>query len=137
MPHTVLRLACLTALAVAVPVPPVAVIADAASASRMPEQRTYVQDVSSAGSDAQADVNANVDPSAVAAAIVAIPATAIVGLPAVGEEQAAALGAQLGDVHSQLKELDGGGFVQVGKERRAISLKGLVDMVMGRMAAEP
>lgn len=139
MINTVLRLACLTALAVAVPVPLAALIPGA-------EQRLSAQDVNTAVSDAQSNLYSNVDsskqsvqnalnpaqvdPSAVADAIVALPATAIVALPAVGEEQVAALGAAVAGLHAQLMKLDGGGYIELDEQRWEQGLQDFNAMLM-------
>eukprot|EP00962_Isochrysis_galbana_P055124 scaffold26830_cov122-Isochrysis_galbana.AAC.1 len=139
MINTVLRLACLTALAVAVPVPLAALIPGA-------EQRPSAQDVNTAVSYAQSNLYSNVDsskqsvqnalnpaqvdPSAVADAILALPATAIVALPEVGKEQVAALGAAVAGLHAQLMKLDGGGYIELDEQRWAQGLRDFNAMLM-------
>jgi len=135
MLYTVVRLACLTALAVAVPVPPAALSPDADSAARLPEQHLNLEDASTAFNNAQAEFHDNVDGFKQGVLDALNPAQVdpsdvtdvIVSHPLVGEEHAEAVGAAVDDLFGHLTNLHASGFVDPGEARWALGLQDFIN----------
>jgi hypothetical protein len=138
MLYSVLRLAGLAALAVAVPVPPAALTPAAGSAARLPEQRLNMEEAGAAFSQAQADFNTHLedfkqdvldalDPAGVDPAKVT---DLIVAHPFVGAEHQEAIGAAVDELHSHLTNLHGSGFVEPGEGRWALGLQDFINQAV-------
>jgi hypothetical protein len=139
MLYTALGLACLTALAVAVPVPPAALPHVPSLDARLPEPRLNMEDVSTALSGAQADFIANVENVKEVVLNALNPAQVdpadvtdiIVSHPLVGEEHKEAIGTAVEDLHGHLTDLHASGFVDPGEARWALGLQDLIEASLG------
>mmetsp|Transcript_931 Transcript_931/g.1814 ORF Transcript_931/g.1814 Transcript_931/m.1814 type:complete len:229 (+) Transcript_931:206-892(+) len=139
MLYTITRLA-FVALAFAGPVPPQTADAypDRTVATKLPEQRLSMEDVSTAFGNAQAHVNDKVDEFKQGVLDATDPAQIdpddvthlIMAHPGVGEENQEAVSAAVNELHGHLTVLHSHGFVDPGEGRWALGLQDFVNTAL-------